>query len=110
MLELISESNPKANKNHKCMFCNGTIKKGEVYNKQIIKGDYIYTWKNHSKCSQVYEKLDMSCDYSDGIDPETFMEYVYNFLYENTSEEERDGLFGEKAVDKVIEILARKES
>lgn len=104
-MDFISESNPKANKEHTCMWCGGIIKKGEVYNKQIIKGDYIYEWKNHSKCSDLYNKLKM-CDYDgEGVDSDCFMEYVYQFLYSKLTEDEYDELFGENAVDRVIEIL-----
>jgi hypothetical protein len=44
------------------------------------------------------------CD-AEGVDGDTFMEYVYKFLYEKLSEEEHDGLFGEDAVNKVVELL-----
>jgi len=104
-MELISESTLKARKEHVCMWCNGKIKKGEVYNETVIKNDYIYRWKNHLKCSDLYHKLKMyDCD-AEGVDGDTFMEYVYQFLYEKLSEEEHDGLFGEDAVNKVVELL-----
>ena len=105
-MEIISSSQPKANKNHECMWCKGIIKKGEIYDKHVCKHDYIYTWKNHLKCSAVYNQLNMvNGDWEDGIDSDSFMKYVYEFLYDNLSEEENDGLFGECAVDKVIKIL-----
>lgn len=105
-MDHISKSNPKANKNHICMWCNGIIKKGEVYHKQVLKNDYIYEWKNHEKCSKLYQELKMyDHDAGYGIDNETFMECVYEFIYSKLDEEEHDGLSGEAAVDKAIELL-----
>ena len=105
-MDIIRSSKPKANKEHKCMWCGGIIKKGEVYDKQIIKGDYIYTWKNHLKCLKLYNELEMyDNDDGYGIDRDSFMQSVYEFLYSKLDEDKHDGLFGEEAVDKVIEIL-----
>lgn len=105
-MDVLSESTPKANKEHRCMFCMGIINKGEIYNKQVIKNDYIYTWINHIKCGELAHKLKMYDDnWGDGIGSDEFMENVYQFLYDSLSEEEHDGLVGENAVNKAIEIL-----
>lgn len=64
MNELISERQPIARKDHFCMAqefifetdfvsCDGTIKKGEKYIKQTIKGDSIYTFKAHISCHDI---------------------------------------------------------
>lgn len=109
-MDILSESRPKANKEHKCMWCGGTIKIGEVYEKQTIKSDYIYTWINHSKCLDLSHKLKMYDYDCDGVSSDVFMEYVYQYLYDNLSEEAHDGLYGEHAVDKVIELLERSKN
>jgi hypothetical protein len=108
IVDIISQSKPKAIKDHICMWCNGLIKKGEVYNKTVIKNDYIYAWINHEKCSDLYQSLKMYNHENDGIDSDNFMEYVYEFLYSKLSEEENDALFGEEAVDKAVELLKKE--
>lgn len=106
MMNIIYDSYPKAKKEHTCMWCNGKIKKGEIYHNQVIKGDYLYVWKNHEKCSGLYLKLGMyDNDDGYGIDSESFMQSVYEFLYSKLCEKEYDVLFGENAVNKAIEIL-----
>lgn len=110
-MELINESRPKANKEHTCMWCGGKINKGEIYDKSTIKnGNDIYEWKNHIKCSRLYSELDMyDYDLGEGVDSDGFLECVYGFINLKLSEEERVKFWGEKAVDKAIEILEREE-
>ena len=110
IMDILRESTPKARKEHICMWCNGKIKKGEPYKRATIKNDYLYDWINHEKCDVLFDKLRMGdCDWGDGIDSDSFMENIYGYLYENLTEEEHDGLTGEGAVDKCIEILKDKE-
>jgi len=105
-MDIIRQEQPKASKKHTCMWCGGEIEKGERYYKTVIKNEYIYTWINHIKCSTLYDKLEMyNHDDGYGVDSDSFMQLVYEFLYSKLDEEEHDGLFGEEAVDKVIEIL-----
>lgn len=105
-MDFISESTPKANKEHTCMWCEGVIKKGEIYKKQVLKTDYIYTWKNHIKCSRLFNELSIGDnDCGEGVGSETFMQYVYDFIYSKLDEEKHKGWFGEAAVDKAIELL-----
>lgn len=109
-MELISATQPKANKDHVCNWCKGVIKRGEIYDKACCKDDYIYTWKNHLKCSKLCDDLEMyDNNWGDGVDSESFMSSVYCFLQDNMTEEEKEGpwLRGEEAVDKVLEILER---
>ena len=48
-------------------------------------------------------------DDGEGITDEIFMDYVREFLNNNLDEDDEDAtLFGEKAVDKVIQILKNK--
>ncbi len=107
MLETLSTSKPKARKKHTCMWCGGIIEKGEIYDKANLKyDDYLYTWKNHLKCSELCSSLDM-CHDGEGITDDIFMEYVQEYIRENMSEDEWEefDLYGEEVVDKAIEIL-----
>ena len=109
-MEMLSRKEVKSRKEHKCMFCNGMITKGEIYVSTSLKNDgEIYTWKNHLKCGKLTGELDMDYD-GEGINSDLFMEYVYEFLNSNLSEEESNDLdlWGEDAVNKTIEIIKSK--
>lgn len=111
MLETIFDKKVKARKEHKCMWCFGTIKKGEMYARLTIKDDEgLYTWINHLKCEKLADDLSMFDNlWSDGLGSDEFMENVHEFLNINLDEDDEDlNLFGEGAVDKVIEILKNK--
>ena len=111
MLETLSDSKPRAKKEHRCDWCGGIIKKGEIYHKSNLKcyGE-LYSWKNHVKCSWICSQLNMSHE-GNGITDEDFMDYVYEFLRDSMSEEEYDNLdfWGEDAVNKAIEILKEEK-
>lgn len=108
-METISEKTVKANKNHKCDWCGGKIDKGQLYITSFNKdGGDTWTWKNHVKCMDLYEKLDMGSQSWDGeVGSNEFMEYVYYFLQENMTDLEYDEIdnWGEEAVDRAIQIL-----
>ena len=92
MIEVIRNEKPKANKDHVCQFCEETIKKGEVYERQINKYDgELYVWKCHVSCSQLTSKLDMF-DYDDGngIDEDCFSECVDAAYAGIASEEQQE--------------------
>lgn len=75
----LKESKPIAKKEHQCDWCYGTIKKGEVYERQsnVADGDF-YEWKNHLKCRQIAKALDMwdwvGPEY--GLDADSFQESI----------------------------------
>jgi hypothetical protein len=49
----------KARKKHYCSYCGGEIAIGEVYKSSTLKGDYLYAWKEHLRCSEIVDKLNM---------------------------------------------------
>lgn len=77
-MENISKSKPIARKEHICNYCGQIIHKGEVYCRQLNKMDGdLYTWKNHLKCQDIAEELNMfdgPCD--EGLTGESFQEYI----------------------------------
>jgi len=75
-METISSSKPKANKQHTCDWCEGVINKGDIYEKTVLKHDFIFTWKNHIKCSQIALKLNMFDNCDEGLDSESFKECI----------------------------------
>jgi len=90
-MEMISRTQPKANKNHSCDWCFGTIHKGEVYELQKIATDEgILTWKNHISCGQIATDMDMF-DYCDeGLTAEDFQENIQNKYMDIMSEFHND--------------------
>ena len=74
-METISYKNIISRKEHSCNFCNGIIKKGELYNNQVNKfEDTIYTWKSHIHCMELVSILDMNT--GDGVTDECFAEMI----------------------------------
>ena len=107
-MEVLSQKQPISRKEHRCMWCGGTIKKGEKYDNATCKNYDIYTWKNHLKCMDLYHYLNMrDGDWGEGVDGDTFMEYVYTYLRDNMSNElyEELDLWGEDAVDMALDII-----
>lgn len=96
METLIYPTKTKANKEHKCNFCNGLIQKSEIYLKSSHKFDGdIYTWKSHEKCSELASKLNWyeNCDY--GLTQEDFIESAKN-EYQNIMSENFNELYESK--------------
>lgn len=58
MVTVISESTKKARKQHRCNYCCMSIEIGEEYTRQYnsYEGD-TYTWKMHTHCDQIAQKL-----------------------------------------------------
>ena len=84
-MEIISESTPKANKDHHCSFCGLKIKKGNRYSRQVNKGDCgdVFTWISHFHCNELANKLNMYEDYyltGEGLTGESFCEVVEEYL------------------------------
>lgn len=86
----------KANKDHKCNYCNGIIPKGSVYQKSTLKYDGdIYTWKNHCECSDIAMKLHMFDDADEGVTSDMFYEKV-NDEYMRIMQETQTELYESK--------------
>lgn len=73
----LSNSKPKARKEHQCNYCSGIIKKNEVYENQtnVYEGD-MYTWKSHLKCSEITSHFNMHDEYSEGLTEDAFRDYI----------------------------------
>ena len=86
MIETISQSVKKAKKEHKCSWCHGTIKVGEEYGNSTFKSpDHgLYVWKNHIKCHELVDGLDMwSNSWDDGVSDDAFGECLQEYLHDN---------------------------
>jgi hypothetical protein len=86
MPELIREEIRKANKNHTCDYCLGTIKKGELYRVDTLKLDDVYRWKSHRECEFIADEFHRSGlfeDHGNGMVQEDFeecVEEVHNYF------------------------------
>lgn len=88
----LKTTRPTARKEHKCMYCGGTINVGEKYERQtnIYEGQ-IYDWVCHIECQEVTGLLNMfDYDYGEGIDGEQFVEYLRQWLYDKHYNDETD--------------------
>lgn len=88
----LKTTHPTAKKEHKCMYCGGTINVGEKYERQtnIYEGQ-IYDWVCHIECQEVTGLLNMfDYDYGEGIDGEQFVEYLQEWLYDKHYSDEAD--------------------
>ena len=85
-------THPTAKKEHKCMFCSGTIKVGEKYERQtLIYDNQIYDWVCHLECKEVTGLLNMfDNDMGEGINGEDFAEYLQEWLYAHHYNDETD--------------------
>lgn len=80
----IRAERPIARKEHRCMFCNGTIQKGEKYERQTnIFDGRIYDWICHIVCSDLAGKLNMMEWTDEGIDEDLFFHCVHDYVDEN---------------------------
>lgn len=52
----------KAKKTHTCNLCLHKIEIGSLYMKSSYKEDVVYTWKTHTWCQEIAEKLKMHKD------------------------------------------------
>ena len=64
-METLSNSKPKARKDHRCDYCGGVVNKGEIY-----------TWKAHLSCTKLANDLNMFEESSEGVTDADFQEYV----------------------------------
>lgn len=95
-MEIISSyKKTKAVKEHKCDWCNAVIKKGEAYEVSCYKYDTIYQWKNHEKCRQIVEELNMFDDCEDGVTSGDFRDFI------NQAFDELSDMVGLKFLEKL---------
>ncbi len=80
-METFDSGSRKANKEHKCNYCNGIIEKGEEYYYSVHKMDEVYTWKSHKRCSELVKLLDMEYD-MEGLSGESFNEYIAEYIHD----------------------------
>lgn len=79
MIETLkSQTEVKANKEHRCNFCGNKISIGELYIKSTHIGDGdLYDWKTHWYCNELANKLKMYEDADDGVTDEMFQETIH---------------------------------
>lgn len=84
MVVLINQTIRKANKGHRCNWCHGIIQKGEEYEYSTHKNDgEIYTWKNHLKCHELVDGINMWDYADDGLSDDNFGEALQEYLWDN---------------------------
>jgi hypothetical protein len=74
MIEELKLQMPKARKDHTCDYCGKIISKGTVYDRAVLKFDYIYEWKNHVECGFIASALWNFIDPDEGMRTEDFQE------------------------------------
>jgi hypothetical protein len=85
-MDILSTHIYKAQKQHKCNFCNGKISIGERYVSCSIVSDGFYIWKSHLRCDKIANKLNMYNDYQDeGLTSDSFQEFICE-EYKNLSD------------------------
>lgn len=95
MVEILHSTNPKARKQHTCMWCGSIIEVGERYHRDTCLYDgQIYDWLSHNECRKITGLLNMEDDDS-GIHDEDFrnaiLDYVYEHHYNSETEEFDEG-------------------
>lgn len=91
-MEVLSERNRVARKEHQCNLCGGIIKKGERYNIQTVAEDHLYDFKSHISCEKMIHILDMTKDIESdrGVNCELFEGDIYeefHRLFPNNNED-----------------------
>lgn len=83
-MDVLKQTQPVARKEHICAFCGGVIKKGEKYNRvEIVDSGDIYDWTTHIHCDLVASLLDMYYENQDGLESESFLLYIDEYVEEN---------------------------
>ena len=83
-ITVISDKKVKANTEHKCNYCGGIIKKGEIYS--IQKNVYDNKWcsfKCHTSCENLVNKLGLLKDCEEEEVIEDFFEDAVVEVYNN---------------------------
>lgn len=77
MTTLSYSKETKAIKEHRCNFCDGVIRVGQVYMKSTHEHDgSVYDWKAHKHCEGLASKMKMYDDADEGVTSEIFQETV----------------------------------
>ncbi len=94
MPTILKETYPTAKKEHVCGFCACKIKPGQKYVRQTnIYDGTIYDFVTHQSCKKVAHELRMYDDCGDeGLDGESFREYLSEYVYDNHYDEEIDDI------------------
>lgn len=90
MIETLKDKLTKARKGHRCNYCNGIIKKGELYsNTSVVNDGDVYNWKSHLHCyflagiQSLFGWTDYNCD---GITLEDFEATLEDYYYDHKDE------------------------
>lgn len=75
-MDVISETNQVARKDHKCNYCDAVIPKGENYRRCVLKYDNLYVWKSHQRCEKIAYELKMFDNCDEGVTNEDFYENI----------------------------------
>ena len=69
----------KAQKYHRCDYCNQKIDLCEKYRNQFNRvSEGVYTWKSHLHCDEICLKLKMHDEADEGVSSDDFFEYIQN--------------------------------
>lgn len=118
MVQILRDIHPVARKEHRCMFCGGTIKVGQKYERQTnVYDGQVYDWITHEECSIIAHKLDMYDDCNDNwLDAESFFECIKQYVYDNHYDDSIDDIAKDwqlpyyDIVKKILEELQKQES
>ena len=74
-MDTLDKKDRKARKEHRCDYCGGKIKKGEIYDwsKHVYDGE-LYEWKCHKKCSLIVSEIWDYVDPDEGMSEDDFSE------------------------------------
>lgn len=115
-MEILKELMPVARKEHKCMFCHGTITKGQKYLRQtnVFDGE-IGDWICHQECDTLARVLGMydDCGPDGCINDEDFEcsveQYISDEHYDRDTQDIEADWQGLTRYEKVKKILNELE-
>lgn len=87
MIEIKPQHEVKARKPHHCSWCCKEIHPGEKYMTSTLKVDYVYEWRECSRCKSYVDEMfddDVWGDYDPeyGIDQQTFWDFMSEKHYD----------------------------
>jgi hypothetical protein len=83
METLSSPKEVKAKIKHRCDFCENKININDTYLRSTHKHEgCIYTWRTHTYCSYIANRLNMYDDCDEGVTSDYFIEAISNEHYE----------------------------
>lgn len=87
MIEITPPHEVKARKPHYCSWCDKEIHVGEKYTTSTLKIDYVYEWRECSRCKPYVDEMfddDVWGDYDSGygIDQQTFWDFMAEKHYD----------------------------